>query len=230
MAPPARAHHTAVPVLTKCISSCLEPWLSQMPMPPSIALTRSWKDVDYTLRNASLQGQLCKLQGCEWGHLRRQDRRLGQEGLGSGILPSSPSSLGSKQGGAAVVGRPMGEAMFMPHHRGYHQLRQLLTQLQLGAGNKGLFTSGTFLAPFSWQGSSSSARPGSFPAYSFLSPIYTKPSGSTESQGLPSGASYSEGCRAHHSLFPKKNWFPPLWCCLSCLPPGFWQHFSPERA
>lgn len=85
---------------------------------PIHTLTGSWDDVDHALGNASLQGQLCKLQGCEWGHLRRQERRLGQRGLGSGALLSFPSSLGSKQGGAAMAGRPLGKAMSMPHHSG----------------------------------------------------------------------------------------------------------------
>lgn len=98
-----RVPHAASPVLTKGISSCLEPWRPQMPM--STSLTRSRKDVHHALWNASLQGQLCKLQGCEWGHLRGQERRLGQEELGSEVLPSSPSSLDSKQGEAGMVGR-----------------------------------------------------------------------------------------------------------------------------
>lgn len=101
---PTNLNHAASPILTKYISSCLEPWLPQMPM--STSLTRSQEDVDHTLGNASLQSQLCKLQGCEWGHLKRQERRLGQEGLGSGVLPSSSSILGSKQGEAVMAGRP----------------------------------------------------------------------------------------------------------------------------
>ena len=61
--PPTRAHHVAGR-------------FDQMHlMPPTTALTGSWQDVDHALGNASLQGQLCQLQGCEWGHLRRQDRR-----------------------------------------------------------------------------------------------------------------------------------------------------------
>lgn len=102
---------------------------------PIHTLTRSWEDVDHALGNASLQGQLCKLQGCERGHLRRQERRLSQKGLGSGALPSPPSSLGRKQGGAAMAGRPLGEAIFMPHHSGTtNQSASLM--LQLGAKNR----------------------------------------------------------------------------------------------
>lgn len=179
-------------------------------MPPSIALTRSWKDVDYTLWNASLQGQLCKLQGCEWGHLRRQDRRLGQEGLGSGILPSSPSSLGSKQGGAAVVGRPLGEAMLMPPHRGYHQLSQLLTQLQLGAGNKGLLTSGTFLTPSPGRAPAPQRGLGPFLPIRFCLPFTLSPQEVQSPKDYQAGPHTQKVAGHTHSLFPKKNWFPPL--------------------
>ena len=79
-------------------------------MPLSIRFTRSKEDVDYSLENVSLQGQLCKLQVFEWSHLGRQRRRPGQEGLGSGALPSSPSSRGSKQGETVMARGPSRES------------------------------------------------------------------------------------------------------------------------
>lgn len=45
--------------------------LSPGPFPTS-ALTSSRDDVDHAFGNASLQCQLCKLQGCEWGHLKEE--------------------------------------------------------------------------------------------------------------------------------------------------------------
>ena len=78
-------------------------------MPLSTPLTRSKEDVDYALGHVSLQGQICKLQGCEWSHLGRQ-RRLGQEGPESGVRPSSPSSRGGKQGEAVMATGPSGES------------------------------------------------------------------------------------------------------------------------
>lgn len=194
----------------------LEPWF-----PPFIALTRSWEDVDHALGNASLQGQLCKLQGCEWGHLRRQERRLGQERLRSGALSFSLSSLGSNQGGTAVAGRPTGEDMFMPHRSGYQQPSQ-------PARGQGLLTLGTFLAP----------SPGRVPApLPGLGPFLHVSLFTLIPQGVQSLRTVKQG------ITLRRLQGIPSPCALSKLasshcdaalssPPaaGPWQHLSPRRA
>ena len=57
--------------------------------------TGSRQDVDHALRDARLQGQLRKLQGCEWGDLRTQDRWSGPEGwaVGAGHQAARLSSF-----------------------------------------------------------------------------------------------------------------------------------------
>lgn len=166
---------------------------------PIHTLTRSWDDVDHALGNASLQGQLCKLQGCEWGHLRRQERRLGQKGLGRGALPSFPSSLGSRQGGAAVAGRPLGEAMFMPHHTG---TTSQLPSCSSWEPRTGLANLRYLSSTFSWQGFSPSARPGPLSA---CVTVYTEPSGSAESEDCPAGHHTQRAAGHTHFLPPQKN-------------------------
>lgn len=63
---------TALPIL---LGPCV--YLNALSSSPYLTpvLTRSWEDVDHTLGNASLQCQLCKLQGCEWGHLNGEQGR-----------------------------------------------------------------------------------------------------------------------------------------------------------
>lgn len=70
---------TALPIL---LGPCV--YLDALNLSPYLTpvLTRSWEDVDHTLGNASLQCQLCKLQGCEWGYLNgEQGRSLSVEDL-----------------------------------------------------------------------------------------------------------------------------------------------------
>lgn len=110
--PPPQAGHRHCPSHTAramCVPGCSEP----QPFPHPV-LTRSWEDVDHTLGNASLQCQLGKLQGCEWGHLNEeQGRSLSVEGLDAECSQTSLRNLLSlwpqetsflKQEGAAVPG------------------------------------------------------------------------------------------------------------------------------
>lgn len=71
---PTRLCCPAGPALATCI-----PGWSPCPA-PTHSLTRPWEDVDHALGNAGLQGQLCELQGCEWCHLKGQERWLGEVG------------------------------------------------------------------------------------------------------------------------------------------------------
>lgn len=150
-----------------------------MPMFLSITLTRSWKDVNHTLRNAGLQCQLCKLQSCKWGHLRRQERRLGWKGLGSGALPSFPSSLGSKHGGGRQGRKTLGKPSSCFAIEGTTKSANFPHSSNWEPRIKGPVTSGTFLAPFPGRVPAPQPGLGPFLHIHSLFAVYTESSGST---------------------------------------------------
>lgn len=65
-------------------ATCMLGRVTQQALCPIPSRTGSRQDIDHTLRDARLQGQLCKLQGRERGDLRMRDRWSGPEGWAVG--------------------------------------------------------------------------------------------------------------------------------------------------
>ena len=120
-----------------------------------------------------------------------------------------------------MAGRPVGDDMFIPYHRGYQQPSQL-------ARGQSLLTLGIFLA------TSPERVPAPLPGLGRFLHVSLFP---LIPQGMQSLRTVQQGITLRRlwgipSPCPlrKTSLLLLLWCCLSSLPAGPWQHLSPGRA